>query len=142
MKCFEAFARAFAFLVLFVVYAVVFFGFALDAAGAGHGTPVLFAPLMTSVLLIPAGVIVAVGRNWFRPRDFVVLLSLHYVITAIYVVPYFADGVPEEVVEMWTLSKGVFVKAIAWYVAGQALMWSAFWLRVRHSYSYRGGPIT
>lgn len=142
MKCFEAFAKIFVFLVLFVIYAAVLFGFALDAAGAGHGTIILFVPLMTSVLLIPAGVMVAVGGNWFRPRNFVLLMSAHYAVTAIYVVPYFADGVPETFVKMWSRYPELFYRAIALYVAGQALMWLAFWLRVKYSHSYRDGPTT
>lgn len=139
MRCFEASARIIAFLVLFFIYAAVFFGFALDAAGAGHGTAILFVPLIASVLLIPAGVMAAVGGDWFRPRNFVVVMSAHYVVTAMYVVSGFVDGVPESLVKMWALSKGVFIKAIALYVAGQALMWVAYGLRVRYSHSYRVG---
>jgi len=142
MNWFEALCKAFAFLVTFVIYAGVLFCFALDAAGAGHGTFILFAPLITSVLLVPAGVMVVVGRNWFRSRHFLVVMLIHYAVTAFLVVPYFVGEVSAGFLKMWTHYEELFYRAIIWYAAGQALMWLGYGLRVKHSHSNRDGSIT
>jgi|GEM_PF-3436949 len=115
-------------LLLTLVYSLIYIYFSIDAAGAGHGTFVFFAPLITWILVFVAVILVSLDQKRFMPLPFIVLMAVHYIVTIVYVVGYFKEGA-NELFELWSQSKSFVLSAIVWYLGGQILLWINFAIR-------------
>ena len=109
-------------LTLFIVYTIGCVHFAIQAGGAGHGTLVFFAPLISWPLLLI--VALAIGVRFGREKliAFTSFLGAHQLLTAALVVGYFMDG-GELFIKMWSQSAELLFGGISWYVIGQMALW-------------------
>jgi dipeptide/tripeptide permease len=99
--------------------------FALENAGAGHGTFLFFAPLLTWILVIIS--IVLLSRETSKGKRFLIaaLVGIHYFATLVLVanyIPHHAD----DMIRHFKLVPFFVLVTLFWYVAGQMLIWIAF----------------
>lgn len=112
-------------LFFFVVYTIAYIHFAIEAGGAGHGTLIFFAPLVTWPLLAIAGGILAFLKRPIRTVTFLCPILVHYIVTFTLVYGYISDG-PEAFLLMWNYSHDLILATIFWYFLGQIALWWGF----------------
>jgi hypothetical protein len=112
-------------LLIFLIFALYTIGcvyFAIQAAGAGHGTFIFFAPVVTWPLLLVVAVLIGLRT---RPMVCATLLITHSVISIGLIIGYISDG-PDAFLRMWAQSRQLMIVGICWYVFGQMGFWLGF----------------
>ena len=113
--------------VFIFAYSVGVFYFAVDGAGAGHGTALFFAPLFTWPLVLGAFVAVVYADRMPGKIAFLFCVGLHYLHMSFWLSDCFNGYCDqEELVQLWKFSKTFAMFGIGWYLLGQVILWFMF----------------
>ena len=116
-------------LLIGLAFGLVYFVFALAAAGAGHGTFIFFAPLAPywlGVIVFPIlGFLAGDLRPFLSKVFFISVLVLHYTLT---IVTLRGPGIrdPEYLAKTWAFSPSYIVLPTALYIGANILLWVVF----------------
>lgn len=107
------------------LYSLVYLVLAIQMAGAGHGTVVFLAPLLTWVLPVICFFLLDRLDHSSTRIFFIVLLAVHYLVTLALFSGYSVQS-DDGLMRMWGRFPYFVSVTALWYLAGQIFMWLKF----------------
>ena len=104
------------------IYSIGYLYFALDNAGAGHGTFMFWAPLLTWIFVLLSIFLLSSQMSKTRQVIEFTLHGIHYTVTGFLVITYVTDN-SGELSRHVNLAPGFVAITIAWYAIGQLIIW-------------------
>jgi len=112
-----------------LVYTFIYVLLAIGLAGGGHGIFIFLAPLFTWILLFPAFFLLTrLDKGFLYRVFFVVIMLTHYALTLIFLKPLFSFDSDPAAMKIWKYYPGYIIFTVAWYLSGQIIMWTLFFL--------------